>query len=81
VRIRIIKFTKGAVDGIRLDHFQIGETYEVGTTVGSYLLALRAAVPVSDERPPRATPLDLPQRGAKAADTKRTEPKAPRRKR
>jgi hypothetical protein len=51
VRLRITRPVSGSIDGIRLDHFERGEIYEVGTKVGSYLLAIGAAEPVSEEGP------------------------------
>ena len=49
--IKIIKSVSGEVDGISLTGFAVDSTYEVGTTIGSYLLALGAAVPVIDGEP------------------------------
>ena len=40
VRVRIIRApTTKWVDAIRLDAFHVGQTYDVGHTVGAYLLA------------------------------------------
>ena len=36
------------MDGVELSHFRVGEVYDVGTSIGSYLLALGAAEPVPD---------------------------------
>jgi hypothetical protein len=57
VRIRITQPLKGSIDGIQLDGFVVGCVYVVGTTLGSYLLALGAAEPVLDESPALITPL------------------------
>jgi CheY-like chemotaxis protein len=51
VRVRITTSLTGAVDGIDLSKFLQGLTYEVGTTIGNYLLAQRWAVPVTDAEP------------------------------
>jgi hypothetical protein len=73
---------QGEVDGMPLDRFHVGEMYEVGTTLASYLLATGAAVPILDERLARGIPLDLPQRPVKAADgthpKRKTNPKGNR---
>jgi hypothetical protein len=64
MRIRIIqKPGVSSIDGIRLDRFELGAQYEVGTNVGSVLLAEGWAVPVAPDdsahlipfRPPRRT--------------------------
>jgi hypothetical protein len=34
-----------------LDHFAVGQVYDVGTSLGSYLLAVGAAEPVTDAVP------------------------------
>jgi hypothetical protein len=60
VRLRIIRRLQGEIDGVSLDQFRVGESYEVGTAIGSYLLALRAAVPIIDEPPADIVPLDVP---------------------
>jgi hypothetical protein len=56
VRLRITGPVSGSIDGIQLDHFEQGEIYDVGTNVGSYLLAIGAAEPVSDEGPAAIVP-------------------------
>lgn len=43
-----------SIDGIRLDYFEPGRSYEVGNLVGAYLLAEGFAKPSTDE--PLATP-------------------------
>jgi hypothetical protein len=52
VRLRITRATSGSIDGIQLDHFELGQTYDVGTSIGSYLLAIGAAEPVVDDDGP-----------------------------
>jgi two-component system, chemotaxis family, chemotaxis protein CheY len=48
---------RGAVDGIELDRFLEGLTYEVGTTLGNYLLSQQWAEPVSQADPAAVIPL------------------------
>jgi hypothetical protein len=48
VRLRITRQLSGSIDGIHLDDFVVGFVYEVGTSVGSYLLAENAAEPVPE---------------------------------
>jgi len=48
VRVRITRQLTGSVDGIDLTRFLEGLTYEVGTTVGNYLLAQEWAEPASE---------------------------------
>ena len=49
LRLRITRRVSGSIDGMQLARFRVGTVYEVGTTMGSYLLAIGAATPVSDE--------------------------------
>jgi CheY-like chemotaxis protein len=56
VRVRITRSLSGSVDGIDLSRFLEGLTYDVGTTVGSYLLSQGWAVVTVDE-----TAASLPQ--------------------
>jgi hypothetical protein len=91
LRILVTQWLSGSIDGIRLDRFRPGCVYEVGATVGSYLLALGAAEPVDDDTaitpgpghqlfgPARAATDSLPpRRRDQAADRSRKKPK-PRR--
>ena len=48
VRLKITRQLSGSMDGVELSHFRVGEVYDVGTSIGSYLLALGAAEPVPD---------------------------------
>jgi len=62
MRIRVIQAPTGEIDGISLDRFVRGNVYDVGTSLGCYLLASQLAEPVMDERPALVTPLDeLPE--------------------
>lgn len=56
MRLRITRAVSGSIDGIQLAQFQAGQIYEVGTSVGSYLLALGAAEPSCDEGPALVVP-------------------------
>ena len=56
MRLRITRSVSGSIDGIQLSHFEVGQLYEVGTAVGSYLLAVSAAEPVSEEGPALIVP-------------------------
>jgi hypothetical protein len=73
VRLRILKHTKGDVDGVSLDQFRAGQTYTVGTTLGSYLLALGVAVPVADPGSPWVRAADGRVRAADAKRAPRPE--------
>ena len=62
MRIRIVqKPTEGCVDGIDLVSFEINAEYEVGSLIGSLLLAEGWAQPVDPAPPPSAVawPLDI----------------------
>ena len=48
MRLRITRALSGSIDGIHLSHFVVGEVYEVGTSVGSFLLSIGAAEPAMD---------------------------------
>jgi hypothetical protein len=76
MRVKIVAVMHGTIDGIDLAKFEIGRLYDVGTSLGNYLLASGYALPVTDEKPALITPLDdtrtsseLPERN-KAADRK-----------
>jgi hypothetical protein len=52
MRLRIVRSpTESRIDGIRLDHFRVGDQYEVGTALGAVFLAEGWAVPVPDDVP------------------------------
>jgi len=51
MRLRITRQLHESIDGIQLAAFRPGYVYDVGTTVGNYLLAIRAAEPVADDHP------------------------------
>jgi hypothetical protein len=59
VRIKIVqKPPTSGIDRIRLDHFEVGSRYEVGSMLGALLLAERWAQPVTDDGPPLLVPLN-----------------------
>jgi CheY-like chemotaxis protein len=58
VRVRITRQLSGSVDGIDLTKFLEGLTYDVGTTLGNYLLAQRWAEPASPRDPAAILPLN-----------------------
>jgi two-component system, chemotaxis family, chemotaxis protein CheY len=58
VRVRITRTLRGDVDGIDLTKFLEGLTYDVGTTLGNYLLAQEWAEPVGTEEPAAILPLE-----------------------
>jgi len=58
VRLRITRQPSGSVDGLRLDDFIIGFVYDIGTTLGSYLLAQGLAEPADDDATGLVPPLN-----------------------
>ena len=69
MRVRITQTRSGSIDGIQLSRFVAGVTYDVGTTLGNYLLAEGLAVPVDEStpalvvQPPPSEAQDRPRRG------------------
>jgi hypothetical protein len=57
VRLRITRQPVGSIDGLRLDDFIVGFVYDLGTTLGSYLLAQGLAEPAADDAPALVPPL------------------------
>jgi hypothetical protein len=47
----------GSVDGMRLDRFVVGLTYDVGTTLGNYLMSSGFARPIQSDIPALVVPL------------------------
>jgi CheY-like chemotaxis protein len=58
VRVRITRELRGSVDGIDLSKFLEGLTYEIGTTLGNYLLAEGWAEPASEHDAAAILPLN-----------------------
>jgi hypothetical protein len=69
VRLRITRALSGSIDGIQLAYFTVGQVYDVGTSVGSLLLSVRAAEPVSDSEPVDEIGLSRPDWRDQAADS------------
>jgi hypothetical protein len=53
--LRITRALAGSIDGIQLSQFVVGEVYDVGTSVGSFLLSVGAAEPAGDGETSRVT--------------------------
>jgi len=79
MRVKIVTAMHGKIDGIDLERFEVGRVYEVGTSLGNYLMASGYAMPVADERPALITPLDDVKTSSelsarsRAADRKRSK--------
>jgi hypothetical protein len=70
-----------SIDGLRLDRFEPGRVYDVGTTLGILMLAERWAEPVLDETPALLVPLDeadVPQQSQRQSPASDTMPGPPR---
>ena len=53
IRIKVVQTpTIRSIDGIRLDRFELGHTYEFGNIVGELFLAERWGEPAAPESPP-----------------------------
>ena len=58
MRIRILRRpSMASIDGLKLDRFEPGFLYDVGTTLGILMLAEGWAEPVLDEQPALLVPL------------------------
>ena len=58
MQVRVTQKLTGDVDGIPLDRFVPGHVYDVGVSLGCYLLALGAVEPVSDDSPALTSPVN-----------------------
>jgi hypothetical protein len=59
MRIRIVRAPKPTcIDGVRLEQFEPGQQYEVGTTLGALLLCEGWAEPLDDQSPALIIPLN-----------------------
>ena len=54
MRLRILTAMKGKVDGTDLAHFEVGQVYDVGTSLANYLLASGYAEPLDEKMPDHA---------------------------
>jgi hypothetical protein len=57
MRVRITEPLSGSIDGIQLSRFVTGVTYDVGTMLGNYLLAMQVAVPAESDTSTVVLPL------------------------
>jgi len=64
MRLRICRRLQGSIDGVAIDHFQIGLIYEIGTQVASVLLAEGWAEPVGAADSTLTTPRPPPKRAS-----------------
>jgi len=87
LRIRLIQKPRhGCIDGVDVDRFEIGMTYEVGNVIAAVFLSERWAVPVASDEPAVVIPLsELPPRQLNthppvdtADDAARKDPRRPR---
>jgi hypothetical protein len=51
MRLLITRQLQESIDGIQLSAFRAGYVYQVGPSVGNYLLAVGAAEPAADDEP------------------------------
>ena len=51
MRLLITRQLQESIDGIPFSAFRPGYVYQVGPSVGNYLLAVRAAEPAADDEP------------------------------
>lgn len=49
MRIRMTSARNGTIDGVNLDVFQVGHTYDVDQSIASYLIVTGAAEPAEGE--------------------------------
>ena len=59
MRIRITRQPHGQIDGVPLDRFETGETYDVSVSIATYLMVCGCAQAIADTAPARIVPLDL----------------------
>ena len=62
MRVRITQKLSGSIDGIQLDKFSPGYVYDVGVSLGCYLLAIGAVEPVAEDTPALIWPIDQQMR-------------------
>jgi hypothetical protein len=76
VRIRIVTRPSGRIDGVPLDRFDPGATYDVNASIGTYLMSAGYAQAVADMSPPRIVPHDASDDRTRATQTRGTHPSA-----
>ena len=64
MRLRICRRLQGSIEGVAIDHFQIGLIYEIGTQVASVLLAEGWAEPVGAADSVLTTPRPPPKKAS-----------------
>jgi hypothetical protein len=72
MRLRITREMCGSIDGIRLDDFKVGEVWDVGISLGHYLMGCGFALPVADESPARIVPVNQERTRLTAAPAERS---------
>jgi hypothetical protein len=58
--LKITRELSGSIDGVQLSRFQTGQVYDVGTSVGTYLLAIGSAEPVIETADVEVGPAEVP---------------------
>jgi hypothetical protein len=58
LRIRITRPRHGELDGVELDTFAVGLTYEVSSSLGTYLVTTDSAVIVGADEPVSGLPMN-----------------------
>lgn len=83
MRVRITRARQGEIDGVRLDAFQIGEVYDLPSSLATYLVITASAIPedvIGSRFFPFETRIDMsPTMRRVAADRGRPRRKNPRR--
>jgi hypothetical protein len=58
MRIRIVRRPSGRIDGVPLDRFDQGATYDVNASIATYLMATGYAQAVAETNPAIVVPRD-----------------------
>src|SRR4051795_12532487 len=81
MRVRITRRMSGTVDGVSLERFQSGATYEISASLATYLIVNGAATSAEEAAaptPPRSEPIDTAA-GAPRGGRGRSPPHVPSR--
>jgi len=68
MRVRITRRMSGTVDGVSLERFQSGATYEISASLATYLIVNGAATASEEptaQTPPRSEPIDTAARAGR----------------
>ena len=65
MRIRIVRRPSGLIDGVPLDRFDPGATYDVNASIATYLMATGYAQAVAHMNPATIVPLAPPARNVR----------------